>query len=173
MSDWPTTLDEAHARMAASRGELEAIIAGLTPDEFELPSANGWTVRHQLLHVAAWESSVAAVFRSEPRGKPMRLDPAYFTGKWNADSINVHLMEDLGDMPLADVLAWFASSHQETLDVLATWTDADLQRPYDQFMDDQPGVDAPIVRWLAGDTWEHYNEHIALLRPATTDNAGR
>ncbi len=162
--EYPATMDELVERIRVSRDELEALTASVPADGFERESANGWSVRQQLLHLAAWESSVVGVLRGEPRGPAMRLDPVEFAGDWTADSINDRLLAIHGDMPLAEVLAWFAEAHAQLLRQLATMSDADLQRPYDSFMSDQPGVDAPIIRWVAGDSYEHFDEHIALLR---------
>ena len=40
-------------------------------------------------------------------------------------------------------------------------SDADLRKTYSHYQPDEPGEDSgePIMRWVAGNTYEHYAEH--------------
>lgn len=157
---------ELRDRIDRSRLELERAIADVVsrPPGFAVVSSNGWSVQQQVMHIAAWEASVTGLLRGEPRGPAMRLDPAIFVEGWRPDAINDVLMATHGEMPLDEVLAWFAASHAGLLHELDQLGDADLFRRYDSFMTDYGEYDAPIIRWIAGDTYDHYAEHLALLR---------
>ena len=46
------------------------------------------------------------------------------------------------------------------LDALAPLSDEDLQRPYSDFDPAATqGADRPIIGWIVGDTYDHYDEH--------------
>lgn len=49
--------------------------------------------------------------------------------------------------------------------MLARLHDADLLKTYSEFQPDQPGEDsgAPIIGWIADNTYEHYAEHQAWV----------
>ena len=51
------------------------------------------------------------------------------------------------------------------LDALAPLSDADLQRPYAEYGEGGGrSADRPIIGWIIGDTYEHYEEHLGYLR---------
>lgn len=160
----PGSTTELLERVHSSRAALEARIAELGDAGFEAEMANGWTLRTHMVHLAAWEASLAGILRMERRGPAMGLEPALFDGDWQVDAINDALIERHRELSEEDVRAWFARSHAETLAMLETLIDSDLQRPFNTFQP-FPGApgDAPIVQWIAGDTYEHFEEHLALF----------
>jgi hypothetical protein len=43
----------------------------------------------------------------------------------------------------------------------------DLQLPYNRYQTDSEGVtglDQPVIGWVAGDTYDHYEEHIQWIK---------
>jgi hypothetical protein len=59
------------------------------------------------------------------------------------------------------VLAALRDGQQQLLDALDGLTDADLFKTYSHYQPDEPGKDsgAPILGWIAGNTYAHYAEH--------------
>ena len=93
----------------------------------------------------------------------MDVDEA--TYRRGADAINEIVYEREKDRSAPDVLADYRQAHQELLAALAGLTEADLLKTYSYYQPDEPGEDsgAPIVRWIAGNTYEHYDEHRAWI----------
>ncbi|HET8629033.1 MAG TPA: hypothetical protein VFL91_16545, partial [Thermomicrobiales bacterium] len=48
-------------------------------------------------------------------------------------------------------------------------SDADLTRTYAQYLPDEPGEDTgtPIAEYIAGDTYEHFDEHRGWIAALT------
>lgn len=164
---YPQTMAELLERIGSTRTMLEERVTELTETGFNAETKNGWTLRNHLIHLAAWEASLASILRRERRGPAMGLEPSDFEGDWQTDAVNALLLERHAEMSEDDVRAWFASAHAETLAMLETLIDSDLQRPFIEFQP-YPGApdDAPIVKWIAGDTYEHFEEHLALFPAA-------
>ena len=81
------------------------------------------------------------------------------------DALNALIYRQNKERPLSDVVADFQQAHTDLLGVLAGLTDADLFRTYSDYQPDEPGEDsgAPIVGWIAGNSYEHYAEHQAWV----------
>ncbi len=161
----PTSMADLFERVHSSRAALESRIEELGEAGFESAMANGWTLRTHMVHLAAWEASLAGILRQERRGPAMGLEPALFDGDWQVDAINEALIERHKELSEEEVRTWFARAHEETLAMLQTLIDSDLQRPFNSYQS-FPGApdDAAIVKWIAGDTYEHFEEHLALLQ---------
>ncbi|MBC8098629.1 MAG: hypothetical protein H7Y11_04245 [Armatimonadetes bacterium] len=54
-------------------------------------------------------------------------------------------------------------------DTINGLTDADLMRPYQYYATDSTRED-PVIRWIVGDTFEHYAEHLPWMQ-AIVDRA--
>lgn len=66
--------------------------------------------------------------------------------------------------PLADILEDFHSTHKRLLETVEAMDDAALYLPYSHYQpDDLPYNDQPVVGWIAGNTFDHYEEHIDWL----------
>ena len=65
------------------------------------------------------------------------------------------------DLPLASVLAELRAAHEDALVAIASLSDEDLVRPYDDFQpqDNRPDGHTPILWRIAGNTFGHYAEH--------------
>ncbi|MEX1252866.1 MAG: ClbS/DfsB family four-helix bundle protein [Dehalococcoidia bacterium] len=149
-------------RIEAARAALDETISRLTDAQLVAPGPyEGWSVKDHLAHLAAWERGIAALLRRRPRYEAMGVDErTYLTA--GTDGINAAVHEHGKDLSLADVLAEFRQTQQ---DLLAALTDADLFKTYSHYQPNEPGKDsgAPIVKWIAGNTYEHYAEHVAWL----------
>ena len=71
-------------------------------------------------------------------------------------------------------LAFFRETHGSLMRKLGTLSDADLQRPYNHYQpnDRRDASDnRPVVDWVAGNTWEHYAEHIGWINQLVKDSS--
>jgi uncharacterized protein (TIGR03083 family) len=149
-------------RVEVGWAALQAFIARLSPDQLTQPTdAAGWTVKDHLMHLALWEESTLILVSKESRQAHFAVDDAV----WNAgfDAINAALQQRYRDLPLDEVLAALESVHQRTLTKLASLSDDDLSRPYRAY---QPGSewDEPVIDWIVGNTYEHYEEHLPWMQ---------
>jgi uncharacterized protein (TIGR03083 family) len=155
-------LDALRQQIRESRAKLEAAVAALSPTQLAAPGPDGWSPKDHLAHVAAWEESLIATLEGHDRRPALGLAPSV---PWDIDAINADIFRRYQDRPPAEVLASFRETHARTLAALDRLTDADLLRPWSHY---QPSVPMPEVRpildWIKGDTWEHYEEHATTIR---------
>lgn len=155
---------ELMERIAAGYGAVEQVLTGLDGLQISHPGPEGWAVKDHLFHLAAWERGIAWLLGRRSRYEGMGVTP----DEWQAltmDEVNDLVHTRNQERTAAEALATFRAAHQEMLDALAPMSDADLQRPYSDF---DPAAtrhaDRPIIGWIIGDTYEHYEEHIKYLR---------
>jgi uncharacterized protein (TIGR03083 family) len=122
--------------------------------------ADGWTVKDHVAHVGAWERSLLALIEGESRAAAMGVsETAEGTDAINEEVRKLHAK----DTP-EEALAYFRGSHAEMVAALEKLSDADLQKPYSAFQPSDPDEKRPAVGWVAGNTYEHYAEHIAWIK---------
>ena len=161
----PRDKAELLERIQAERTALDETLARLSEMQLVAPGEyEGWSVKDHLAHLAAWELGIAALLRRGPRYAAMGLDENTYLNA-GTDGINAAIHERTNDLSLADVLAGLRQAQAELLDALAPLSEADLAKRYSHYQPDEPGKDsgAPVVRWIAGNTYEHYAEHVAWL----------
>lgn len=164
----PKDKSQLMERIREGREALQAIIGRLSEAELTTPGPpDGWSVKDHLFHVAVWERSLTALLQGRPRHAAMGVDAeAYFRG---ADAINALVYQRNSGRSLSEARAEFEQSHSDLLDVLDGLTNEDLFRTYSHYQPDEPGEDsgAPIVGWIAGNSYEHYFEHQAWIEALT------
>ena len=137
--------------------ELSRLVAKLGPEGLMARAADGWSVKDHLAHVAAWEHSLIGLIEGQDRLKAMGLDKPL---EENTDVVNDALFK-LHEHETADqALTYFRDSHAQLMNALGKLTDADLEKPYSHFQPSDPDVMRPVIGWVAGNTYEHYAEHI-------------
>ena len=162
----PTDKAELLARIEQARAALDATLSDLSEELVVAPgSGDGWAVKDHLAHLTSWEAGMAALLQREPRYAAMQLDEQTFLTA-GADGINAIVFQRNKGRPLAGVLADFREGQRALLAALDGLTDADLLKTYSHYQPDEPGEDsgAPILGWIAGNTYEHYAEHQAWIQ---------
>ena len=161
--DPPPTKAELLARIDRAWSTLQATIAGADEAALTAAEPDGWSVKDHLAHLAVWQQSLLALLEGRPRHAAMGIDAV----TWEAgdeDVINALLHEHHRDRPLPDVLDRSRRSHEQVLAALAPLTDLDLLRPYSHYQpDDHPFEADPVVGWIAGNTYEHVEEHLPAI----------
>ncbi len=165
----PSVVADFIAANDAARTEIMTLLAGLDEAALSAPRGpDGWAIKDHLLHLAAWERGVAALLGGHDRSNAMGLTDAQTEMVDNADEINALLFE-AGRMRTAQAaLAEFEAAHLAMQAALATLTDADLQRPYAEFLPDADDTDLgpPIAEVISGNAWAHYIEHLEWIEDA-------
>lgn len=143
----------------ASWAELLAAASQLTPTQLSTPLDGDWTGKDLLAHITAWEKRVLELLQ---RG---RNHPGGFQVEgvedWDVDRVNLSYYEANRARPLTDIQRDFHYIHDQLMAELALWPD-DLDHPQWSAWIDGP----PLWQIIPGDTYEHYEEHITVIREA-------
>jgi hypothetical protein len=151
-------------KIQASRRELEETIQDL--DEFQLlrPGAEGWSVKDHLAHIAAWEGGIVALLRRQPRLEAMGVDQATVKGM-TTDELNDQIYQQHAGLSLEEALDLFHSTHSRMMEILDSLSEEDLYLPYAAYVPDGSDSRAdPVIYWIVGNTWEHFDEHLGYIR---------
>lgn len=150
--------------------DLAALIESLDPDQLELTGNGRWAVKDHLAHLSAWERALLALLDGEDRKEAMGVGDAAD----DTDSINEAVWlahrHDSGD----EVLARWRSTHAALMQRLGAMSDADLRRSYNHYQPNDPRDpkdDKPVVDWVAGDTYEHYTEHLGWINQVLKESS--
>ena len=151
-------------RIETSWGALQAVISDLTPTHMEeLRDAGGWSIKDQLAHVTAWEASLLALLEGRSRLAAIGLREDEFDLD-DFEAINAALQQRAAVHPAAAVLAESRATHERLVARLTALGAEGLARPYAEF---QTGAgadrDRPVRDWVDGNTYEHYDEHVATI----------
>jgi Protein of unknown function (DUF1706) len=153
-----------------SWGELTALIDRLGPTALELKGGGRWAVKDHLVHIAAWELSLLGLLDGEDRRTAMGVPGA---GE-DTDSLNEAIWLAHRNDTADQALAMSRESHARLMRRLGSMTDSDLRHSYNHYQPNDPrdpGDDRPVIEWVAGNTYEHYAEHIAYIDQIVRDSS--
>jgi uncharacterized damage-inducible protein DinB len=137
-------------RCRTTHARLEQALAALSREQMEAHSAVGvWSVKVMLGHITWWEQVPLHALRGEPAENLLPDE------EWNTDRANAVLFARNQSRPLDDVLADFRASSAEVQQELEAMpaTQLDEAAPYG----------GTLVELIAGNTYDHYDEHTNLL----------
>ncbi len=160
----PATIEMVLDNIRESRNEFDTAVARLTDEQFTAPGAEEcWSVKDLVAHVAAWEQGITALLQHQPRFQAMGIED--YTASMDVDTVNQRLYDLHKDRPGHEALTMAHEAHERAIAVIATLSDEDLQRPYREFSDeDRRQNDEPVINLIAGDTYEHYQEHTPFVQ---------
>jgi hypothetical protein len=146
-------------RIDAAWNQLSDLVAGVGSLDVR-PGASEWAVKDHLVHIAAWEQSTLALIEGRDRQAAMRVPDAELEIETINDAVfRLHR----GESP-DRVLADFRQSHRQLMSALEKLSDADLQQPYSHYQPGDPDEKRPVIEWVAGNTYEHYEEHAGWIK---------
>jgi uncharacterized protein (TIGR03083 family) len=146
-------------RIDAAWDQLSDLVAGVGPLDFRL-GASEWSVKDHLVHIAAWEQSTLALIEGRDRQAAMGVPDAKPEIETINDAVFRLRQSDSPDQVLAD----FRRSHEQLMTALEKLSDADLQQPYSHYQPGDPDEKRPVIEWVAGNTYEHYEEHAGWIK---------
>jgi len=159
------------ARIDASWAELAELVDSLGPGGLTVTGPDGWAVKDHLTHVAAWERWLIALLDRSDRKVAMGL-PAGFNG--TIDEINAEVWARQKDKSGAQALAEFRDTHSQLMSVLGRMSDAELTLPYRHYEPhaaEDPETAQAVSVWVAGNTYEHYAEHVGWIKSLTAEGS--
>jgi hypothetical protein len=148
--DKASILNEMHTNYAA----LEEILAPLEKAQMIAKGViDGWSIKDMLAHIASWHHRLltwldAAIRNVEPAiSGPDSVE--------EMDALNAQFYRENKSRPLDEVLTEFRTTHQQIMDIIQAMREGDLINPQ-RFAWTQG---RPLWQLVAGDTYEHYQEH--------------
>ena len=145
--------------MRTARSNWEALLAEVDEARLTEPGVEGdWSLKDIIAHITyfeTWAADNVMAFRlGEPRPQ------AEYQGL-EMDEENARIYERLRAKSLAQVLQESQASFQRSIEAVQGLCDEDL---YDPKFTRVPGADWTVFDLIEGDTFEHYNDHIASVR---------
>jgi hypothetical protein len=153
----PRTVDETLTRIDASWNELQDFLNSLSePQITERRDASGWSIKDHLSHLRDWQQSLLALLEGRDRLAAMGIDPSM---GFDVEKINAKLYHVNKGRPLTEVRSALEESHRALVATIAKLSDEDIYKPYADYQPSSPDRKDPVIRWIIGDTYEHYDEH--------------
>jgi DinB superfamily len=154
------TADEVREHIESSWRELDELVGGLDEAALTAPGDNGWAVKDHLVHVGAWERWLQALFE----GKDLLVAMGAGGAKRKVDDINAVVFDKhRGDSP-QQAREYFRASHRDLMAILGPMTTRDFERPYRTFFAQGEEADEqPVLVAVAGNTYDHYAEHVQWI----------
>ena len=157
----PTTKEELMARIDQDWSALQVLVGRLPEAAMATPAPGGWSPKDNLAHLAAWLEVLLSYHMDD---RPLHLLAGVDAATLDAmdeDGINDLFWRRSRDRSLAQVMADLEDKHLQVLARLDAMTFENLMRP--RYADDPER--RPLLGWVAGNTYEHYQEHAAIIRP--------
>ena len=157
-------------RIQQSYAALEETLYPLSEDQLNRSGPSGWSVKDHLAHLAVWELGIAELLQSRPRWAAMQVEEAISQGR-NQDEINDLIYRRNAGLSPAQASEFFQSSHQQMLQALEPLSDDDLYKPYAAYVPEgDPARRDPVMGWIIGNTFEHFDEHNGWIRDILASN---
>ena len=145
--------------MDTSYAAFEEILTSLDKTQYFIEGViPGWSIKDILAHIASWHHRLlmwldAAIRNQEPTiSGPESVE--------EMDAINAQFYQENKSRPLDEVLADFRTTHQQIFNIVQAMPENDLISPH-RFAWSQG---KPLWHLIAGDTFEHYQEHLAQIQ---------
>jgi hypothetical protein len=156
------TADEARKKVNDGWHELDSLTRSLDAEGLSLHrSPDGWAVKDHLVHIAAWELWLLALFEHRDKLAAMGAGGA----EREIDDINTVVYENHRDDSVEEALRYFRESHAQLMRALEDKSTEDFERPYKAFFDPgQESDEQPVLVAVAANTYEHYAEHAGWIK---------
>jgi len=144
--------------LEVSREDFLDAIEGLSDEILLQPGVVGeWSIKDLLIHLTRWEAELVKLLWQVRQGKsPSTL---HFS-KVAVDEINDRWYQESRTRPLEVALEDFHGVRNQTIRRVEEFTDKEFTDPKHY-----PWLnDTPLWQWIAGDSFEHEEEHAAQIR---------
>lgn len=147
---------ELLGKIRAGREQFEKALARLSEAQLiGKRMSNGWTGKDTLAHFMSWERRAAYLYNTLVSGGT----PDAIRTEDEVDAHNARFYDENRDLPLADVQRMEREAYEALLHIAETAPEHDLfDAKRFPWTDGRPFYDI-----IAGDTYEHYDEHLKLL----------
>jgi hypothetical protein len=147
-------------RIASGKAKLDRALAAIPAERMETSGDGGaWSPKDQLSHLAAWHEIVLCRMRGQLEETIIDLPAGY--AETEIDDVNRFLFERDRGRGIAEARDALERTYREVVDTLEALPDEALHRT---FRPDLP--ERLLVDTIAGNTYEHYEEHVPMVRAA-------
>ncbi|MGZ3611172.1 MAG: ClbS/DfsB family four-helix bundle protein [Ktedonobacteraceae bacterium] len=145
--------------MNTSYTALEAILASLDTSQYFIQGViPGWSIKDILAHISSWHHRLYQLLDAALNNQgPAISGPENLAG---VDALNAEFYRENKSLPLEEVLADFRNTYQHILSIVQVMPAEDLLNPH-RFSWSRG---EPLWKSIAGDTYEHYQEHILQIQ---------
>lgn len=142
--------------------DLASLAAGMDDEGLSLHRApDGWAVKDHLVHVAAWEHWLLALYEKRDKLAAMGAGGA----SRDIDSVNAAVYEKHRDDTAQHALDYFRGAHHQLMAVLIKQSTEDFRQPYKTFFDaGAESEEQPVLVAVEANTYEHYSDHARWIR---------
>jgi hypothetical protein len=164
---------ELESDIRRSWDALQAVLQRLSDAQMTgLRDAEGWTIKDHLIHITVWERSVVFFLQHQPRHLGLGVDESVYS-RGPVDAINAAVYQQSKNLSLDEALAQFREVHRQLMELFQSLTDADLFRPYRDYLPNEPGEGEARLTYtvIRNNTADHFAEHqgwIELLAGAAS-----
>ncbi len=151
------------AMMEASRANLEKTLSGLSEHQRTTPGPEKWAVKDHLVHLAVWELGIAELLQHRDRFAAMKVDEETVQTK-SEDEINDIIYRQFAHLSWDEAFRKYEEAHRRLLEALVNLNDEDLYRPYAYFAGGKVTRQDPVLNWIAGNTFGHYDLHNQFIQ---------
>jgi hypothetical protein len=132
------------------------LLASLSEQQLTTPGVNStWSAKDNIAHLSAWQKRTLPMVQAV-RDNVDFIDP--LPDDATEEGINEQFYQQNKDRSLADVLAELHMVHRQFVENVQAMSDEELNRPLSW----RSG--RPIWPWIHGNSGEHYNEHMKIIR---------
>lgn len=151
-------------RIDQTWNRLQQLVRGLDAEQLTaVRDSQGWSVKDHLVHLSAWERSLIALLQGRDRSEALGIGDID-TAEMDVDDKNRIVRQRNEQRSLEDVMATSQQTHQELRAFLGQMSEADVLKPYSHYQpNNPPEEDWPVVGWIAGNTYDHYSDHISWI----------
>ena len=145
--------------------DLHSFLDGLTELQMtEIHDDQGWNVKDHIIHMAAWEESVAYLFEGRPRHEALGIDESQFATA-SFDEINAIVRDRRKRIALTSALGQFRRVHRGLVASIQGLSDADLNDQVSTFFPQAPRNDERrVLDLLYDNTAQHFAEHLGWIK---------
>ena len=152
-------------RIETAWADLLSFLDGLSDRQMtEVRDDQGWNVKDHIIHMAAWEESVAYLFEGRPRHEALGIDESQFANA-SFDEINAIMRDQRKRTDLSSALAEFRRVHGGLVAHMQALSDADLKEQVATFFPQAPTSDErQVLDLLYDNTAHHFAEHLGWIK---------
>jgi hypothetical protein len=151
--------DQLLNEMRANFAALEDLLAPLDQTQMTTEGIiTNWSIKDILAHIAAWHHRLLAWLHAAIQNEAPTISGPDSVEEM--DMLNAQFYKENKSRPLDEVLTDFRTTHQQIMDIVQAMPEDDLTNP-DRFA---WAKGEPLWHVIAGDTYEHYQEHIKQIQ---------
>jgi len=134
--------------------DFDTLLSSLNEQQMMMVGKDGWTIKDHIAHLTSWQQRTLNMLQAVLDG----VEPPDPTPDMTIDQINEQFHQQDVSLSLDRVLAEHRAMQQQIISTVQAISEEDLNKPLSWLND------RPVVGWVIGNTYEHYEEHIHYIQ---------